>query len=197
MLLLTDKLAAGVDEVGRGCLAGPVVAAAVILPCEFDPDLLIDIDMITDSKKLNARKRDKLYHLIKDIALDYSVAFIDNDTIDKVNIRNATQLAMHKAIDKLNVDPEHLYIDGDFYDARENEMYECVLQGDSKLLCIAAASILAKVERDEYVTRIMSREHPYYGWETNKGYGTVQHYAGIKQHGITSYHRKSFNLLRP
>lgn len=187
-------LAAGIDEVGRGCLAGPVVVASVILPIEFDEEQLKSINQIRDSKKLTHKKRIELDEFIKYIALDYSIEFIDHNEIDKLNIRNATLKGMQQAYGNLNIKPEHLYVDGDFYTPIEGEKYTCVPQGDSKVLCISAASILAKVARDVYCCDVMHKEYPNYDWDKNKAYGTKAHYEAIQKYGITKYHRLSFNL---
>ena len=192
MLILSDKLCAGVDEVGRGCLAGPVVAAAVILPHKFDEQYNIHLEYIKDSKKLSYKKRLEMYYIIKEIAIDYSVAFIDNTIVDRNNIRNATLSAMQTAIDNLNITPEFMYIDGNYYASHNNIEFKCIPQGDSKFMCIAAASIIAKVERDLYVETKMHNEYPLYNWIKNKCYGTKEHYDAIKEYGITKYHRKTF-----
>lgn len=201
MLKRPSCLEAGVDEVGRGPLAGPVVAAAVILPLEFDESEHL-VSQIKDSKKLSAKKRKIVAEYIKSIAIDFHVAFIHNEEIDSLNIRNATSKAMHTAIDGLDVTPEKLLIDGDFYYPRKmsngtKEEYETIEGGDNKYMSIAAASILAKEARDEFVINTMIPslgEETDYGWESNKCYGTKQHYQGIKKYGITKWHRLSFNL---
>ena len=188
------SLCAGIDEVGRGCLAGPVVVACVILPNNVEHEHESYIREIKDSKKLSEKKRMYLDEFIKYIAIDYSIVFIDNKEIDLLNIRNATLKGMQQSYLKLNVKPEHLFVDGDFYLPIDNEEYSCIPQGDSKVLCISAASILAKVARDTYCKQIMHQEYPHYGWEKNKAYGTKVHYDALETHGITPYHRKSFNL---
>lgn len=201
MLKLPVDLEAGVDEVGRGPLAGPVVAAAVILPNEFDEDEHL-VKQIKDSKKLSAKKRALVAEYIKSIAIDFHVAFIHNEEIDRLNIRNATSKAMHNAIDGLNIVPEKLLIDGDFYYPRRaedgtKEDYLTVEGGDNKYMSIAAASILAKEARDEFVINTMVPslgEGKDYGWDSNKCYGTKKHYQAIREHGITKWHRLSFNL---
>lgn len=194
MLLLSSNLTAGVDEVGRGCLAGPVVACAVILPTQFDEDELVYAEKIKDSKKLSAKQRKELVEFIQYSALDYSIAFVDNIVIDQINIRNATMKAIHKAIDGLHMVPENLLIDGDFYHPRPNEDFQCVEKGDSIHMNIAAASILAKEARDKYMLE-QHEKYPYYGWNTNKGYGTKAHYEGLKKHDMCELHRKSFHLF--
>ena len=198
MLIKPVDLEAGVDEVGRGCLAGPVVAAAVILPMEFDEDDQL-VSQIKDSKKLNPKKREKVAEYIKSIAIDFNVAFVHNEEIDRINIRNATSKAMHDAIDGLNVEPEKLFIDGDFYYPRKTsngkkEEYKTIEGGDNKYMSIAAASILAKEERDKFVRDKMHNEFPDYDWYNNKCYGTKKHYDAIRKYGINKWHRLSFNL---
>lgn len=188
------SIVAGIDEVGRGCLAGPVVVACVILPNEIDEEYENVLSQIKDSKKLSQKKREYLDEFIKFIAIDYSIIFIDNHEIDKINIRNATLKGMQESYKQLNVKPDHLFVDGDFYSPIEDETYDCVPQGDSKVLSISAASILAKVARDSYCLDVMHKEFPCYGWDKNKSYGTKLHYDNIKTHGISHYHRKSFNL---
>ena len=201
MLKLPVDLEAGVDEVGRGPLAGPVVAAAVILPLEFEEDDIL-AKQIKDSKKISKKKRIILAEYIKNIAIDFNVSFIHNDEIDRLNIRNATSKAMHNAIDGLNIEPERLLIDGDFYYPRKkhdgnSEIYLTVEGGDNKYMSIAAASILAKEARDEFVINTMVPSLNCgvdYDWVNNKCYGTKKHYDAIRDHGITKWHRLSFNL---
>ena len=188
------QVIAGIDEVGRGCLAGPVVVAAVILPDTFDDEYIPYIAQIKDSKKLSEKKRNVLDEVIKCVALDYSIAFIDNNTIDIRNIRNATLLGMQSAYKGLNITPDILFVDGDFYTPVNGEKYECIPQGDSKVLAISAASILAKVARDTYCKNVMHVQYPVYKWDKNKAYGTKEHYESIKNNGITPFHRKSFDL---
>lgn len=178
---------AGCDEAGRGCLAGPVFAAAVILPKGFSQPLL------NDSKKLTARQRDTLRQIIEKEALCWKVAMTDNETIDQINILNASILAMHRAVDQMDVRPGVLLIDGNRFHAYPGIPHHCIIRGDGIYASIAAASILAKTHRDEFMERI-HKQHPYYGWDTNKGYPTMQHRLAIHVHGITEYHRKSFNL---
>ncbi len=196
MLLITDKLAAGVDEVGRGCLAGPVVAAAVIMPFEYNDDDMKFVNTIKDSKKLSKKKREMLSEFIKDIALDYKIAFVNNQIIDEINIRNASMKAMQNAISELSIEPEYIYVDGNYYKSEDNIPYRCVEQGDNKIFSIACASILAKVARDAYVIDNMAVKYENYNWENNKCYGTKEHYDAIKKYGITPYHRESFTLYK-
>ncbi len=177
---------AGCDEAGRGCLAGPVFAAAVILPKDFRNELL------NDSKKLSKKNRDELRIVIEQQAIAWAVASVTPEEIDEINILNASYLAMHRAIDQLNTTPEFLLIDGNRFHAYENIPHKCIVKGDAKFMTIAAASILAKTHRDAYMLGI-HEEYPEYGWDTNKGYPTLQHKLAIYQHGLTSYHRKSFN----
>ena len=179
---------AGCDEAGRGCLAGPVFASAVILPPDFKNDTL------NDSKKLSEKARLELRKIIEKEALSFAVASCTPEEIDNINILNASFLAMHRAIAKLHIKPEHLIIDGNRFKKHESIAHACVIKGDGKYLSIAAASILAKTYRDEYMLNIHN-EHPYYAWNSNKGYPTKAHRAGILEHGITPYHRKTFQLL--
>ena len=184
----SKKIEAGCDEAGRGCLAGPVVAAAVILPKDYENILL------NDSKKLSAMAREKLRPVIEEEALAWAVAFVDNNEIDEINILNASFLAMHRAVDKLNQVPELLLIDGNRFNPHTNIDHKCFIKGDGRFLSIAAASILAKTYRDEYMMKL-DETHPGYGWINNMGYPTQEHRDGIKKLGVTSYHRKSFQLL--
>ena len=183
-----DQIEAGCDEAGRGCLAGPVVAAAVILPPDYKHEEL------NDSKQLSKKKRDAIRIDIEKEALYWSVAFVDNHEIDKVNILNASYQAMHKAIDQLEQRPQLLLIDGNRYRPHCNIPYECIIKGDGKYYSIAAASVLAKTYRDEYMEKI-GTEHPQYDWHKNVGYPTEGHRAAIKNHGLTEYHRRSFRQL--
>lgn len=179
---------AGCDEAGRGCLAGPVTAAAVILPRNYkNPDL-------NDSKKLTAKQRNILRNEIMDTALAWHVAFIDNMEIDSLNILRATFKAMHLAIGGLKKVPQHLLVDGNRFQPYGNIEHTAVVAGDSLFLPIAAASVLAKTFRDEFMEKI-HEEYPCYGWNTNKGYGTPFHRKAILRHGISPYHRKSFSLF--
>lgn len=186
--LYPDQIEAGCDEAGRGCLAGPVFAAAVILPDDFECEAL------NDSKQLSEKQRYALRPLIEEKAVAWAVGIVDNNEIDKINILNASFLAMQRAIDKLSIQPEHLLIDGNRFRTDRKTPYTCVVKGDGKLLPIAAASILAKTYRDDYMNQIAA-EFPQYDWTSNKGYPTKKHRAAIKQHGETPYHRMSFTLL--
>ncbi len=184
----TDSIEAGCDEAGRGCLAGPVFAAAVILPDNFSNRLL------NDSKQLTEKQREKLRPIIEQEALAWAVAQVDNHEIDRINILNASILAMHKALDTLSLRPEHIIIDGNRFKQYHEIPYLCIVKGDGKYMSIAAASILAKTHRDEYMQKI-HREYPGYNWQKNKGYPTSEHRNAIVQLGITDYHRSSFNLI--
>ena len=177
---------AGCDEAGRGCLAGPVFAAAVILPKDYKNELL------NDSKKLNEKTRYKLRDEIEKNALSWAVASYSPVEIDEVNILVASIFSMHRALDKLKIKPELLLIDGNRFKPYQNINYECIIKGDGKYLSIAAASILAKTYRDDYMIEAHSK-HPYYGWNTNKGYPTMQHKLAIQKYGLAAYHRKTFN----
>lgn len=179
---------AGCDEAGRGCLAGPVVAAAVILPEDFDNELL------NDSKKLSEAQRNALRPVIEKEAIDFAVAFIHENEIDKINILNASFKAMHKAVQQLKNTPEFLLIDGNRFNPYDGIEHECIIKGDGKFKSIAAASILAKTYRDEYMEKI-HKEFPVYDWMKNKGYPTKKHRDAIKVNGDCKYHRQSFNLL--
>ena len=183
--LTESKLEAGCDEAGRGCLAGPVVAAAVIWPRGVEHEFL------NDSKQLSKKKREALVEEIKEIALDFAIAEIDHETIDKINILNASYRAMNKAVDSLNIKPQHLLIDGNRFSGNEKIPHTCIVKGDGKFLSIAAASILAKVYRDKLM-EAYSVKYPGYGWERNAGYGTKEHREAIELHGITPIHRKTF-----
>lgn len=183
-----DIIEAGCDEAGRGCLAGPVVAAAVILPADFKNDIL------DDSKKLTEAKRKKLRPIIEKEAIAFAVAFVDQKEIDKINILNASFLAMHRAVDNLQSVPEMLLIDGNRFNAYEGISHECIIKGDGKYLSIAAASILAKTYRDEYMENL-HREFPVYDWNSNKGYPTKKHRRAILEFGSCIHHRESFTLL--
>ena len=183
-----DLFVCGVDEAGRGCLAGPVTAAAVILPKNYKNKL------IQDSKKLNRHNRMKLYDEITSIAIDYSIIDIPNDIIDSINVLESTFLAMNRAISKIIRKADYIIIDGNQFKTKSKFKYECVIRGDSIYQSIAAASILAKVHRDKLMVKY-NKEYPYYDWINNKGYGTIKHQNAIKKFGISIYHRKSFNLL--
>lgn len=181
-------LEAGCDEAGRGCLAGPVVAAAVILPEK------IRLPGLNDSKQLTEAQREKLRPLIEKHALAWAVAHATVEEIDRINILRASFLAMHRAIDALATRPELLLIDGNRFTPYFGITHSCIIQGDGKFRSIAAASVLAKTHRDELM-RAMHAEHPQFNWAVNKGYPTVEHRAGIAAHGPTTHHRKSFALL--
>lgn len=184
--LETGRIEAGCDEAGRGCLAGPVVAAAVILPSGF-----LNKD-INDSKKLSEKMRTKLRPIIENDVADFGVAFIDHKEIDQLNILRASFKAMHKAVEEMETEPEHLLIDGNRFIPYKSIPYTCVISGDAKFTSIAAASILAKTYRDEYMLKL-HKEFPQYGWDTNKGYPTKKHFEAIKKFGLTPYHRRSYN----
>lgn len=179
---------AGCDEVGRGCLAGPVVAAAVILPKEFRHEAL------NDSKQLNKEERERLREEILQSALSWAVAEVSNGEIDKINILNASFKAMHLAIDQLVVRPQFLLIDGNRFKPYQELPFECIIKGDAHYLSIAAASVLAKTYRDDLMEKL-ALEYPGYSWETNVGYPTEEHRDGIRRLGITPFHRRSFQLL--
>jgi len=191
MLLLkysSFKLECGTDEAGRGCLAGPVTAAAVILGEKFTNELL------NDSKQLTEVKRDILKPIIELESISFGVAHIYQEEIDSINILNASILAMHKSIDQLNHTPQFIIVDGNKFKPYNKIPYETIIKGDGKYMSIAAASVLAKTYRDEYMNKI-HEEFPMYNWKQNKGYPTKEHREAIKKYGITKYHRKSFRLL--
>lgn len=179
---------AGCDEAGRGCLAGPVFAAAVILPPNFKNALL------NDSKQLSEQKRYALRDIIEREALAWAVGIVSNEEIDKINILRASILAMHRALDGLKVRPEEIIVDGNRFTPYGNLPYTTIVKGDGKYLSIAAASILAKTYRDDYMKRL-HEEYPAYRWDRNKGYPAPAHRQAIREHGTTPYHRMSFNLL--
>ena len=181
-------LECGTDEAGRGCLAGPVTAAAVILPQDFSNTLL------NDSKLLSEKKRDLLKPIIELEAVSFGVAHIFQEKIDEINILNASILAMHKSISKLKPAAEFIIVDGNRFKPYKKTPFETIIKGDSKYLSIAAASVLAKTYRDEYMNKI-HKEFPMYNWKQNKGYPTKEHRAAIKEFGVTKYHRKTFRLL--
>jgi len=178
---------AGCDEAGRGCLAGPVVAAAVILPENFEHPFL------NDSKQLSEKQRNELRPLIEKEALAWAVEMVPNEEIDKVNILNASFLAMNRAIQKLKIKPQHLLIDGNRFRPQTDIPFTCMIKGDGRFLSIAAASVLAKTWRDEYMEKIHA-EFDCYGWDRNKGYATKFHREAIAVNGICKYHRQSFRL---
>lgn len=183
-----NTIEAGCDEAGRGCLAGPVFAAAVILPSDFENELL------NDSKKLTEKRRYELRPVIEKQALAWSVIAVDNKEIDEVNILNASFLAMNRAVDRLEVEPDHLLIDGNRFRTKSKIPYTCMVKGDGRFYSIAAASVLAKTYRDDFMEKIHA-EFPHYDWRKNKGYPTKAHRAAIKNHGVSKYHRMSFRLL--
>lgn len=185
LYLEPGRIEAGCDEAGRGCLAGPVVAAAVILPADFKNDEL------NDSKKLSEKQRYALRSVIETEALAYAVGVVSHTEIDQINILNASFLAMHRAIKELRVKPAHLLIDGNRFNPYEGIGHTCIIKGDGKYLPIAAASILAKCYRDDLMKQL-SEECPEYDWGRNKGYPTAKHRAAIEQLGLSPYHRKSF-----
>ena len=178
----------GTDEAGRGCLAGPVTAAAVILPNNFKNNIL------TDSKQLSEKKRNLLKLIIEEQSVTFGVSHIMMNKIDRINILNASILAMQKSIKSLATKPQHIAVDGNRFKSFNNIPFSCIIKGDSKYLHIAAASILAKTYRDAYMSQIHN-EFPMYNWKKNKGYPTREHREAIKKFGITKYHRKSFRLL--
>ncbi|WP_299443348.1 ribonuclease HII [uncultured Aquimarina sp.] len=186
--LKPDLIECGTDEAGRGCLAGPVTAAAIILPDDFSNDIL------NDSKQLSEAKRKLLRPLLEDCSITYGVTHIYMEEIDKINILNASILGMQKSIAQLTPQPEHISVDGNRFKPYDDIPYTCVIKGDGKYMNIAAASVLAKTYRDEYMEKI-HEEFPMYNWKKNKGYPTVEHRDAIRKYGITKYHRKSFRLL--
>ena len=179
---------AGCDEAGRGCIAGSVYAAAVILPPDYQNPRL------NDSKKLTAKTRRELREEIMSDAVAWAVGVVTPEEIDRINILNASFLAMHRALDALSVRPEAVIVDGNRFKPYRDLPYATIVKGDGKYQAIAAASILAKTFRDDYMDRL-AEEYPHYGWHSNKGYPTREHREGIRLHGITPYHRKSYNLL--
>lgn len=185
---IKNTIEAGCDEAGRGCLSGPVVAAAVILPKDFENKIL------NDSKKLSEKKRYELRPLIEREALAWGVGIVDHKEIDEINILNASFLAMHRALDQLFLRPEAILVDGNRFNAYEDIEHHCIIKGDAKYYSIAAASVLAKTYRDDIMNQL-HEEYPLYDWLGNKGYPTKKHRAAIKEHGATPYHRMSFKLL--
>ncbi len=183
-----DLIEAGCDEAGRGCLAGSVYAAAVILPSDYQNELL------NDSKKLTAKKRYTLREEIERDAIAWAVGIVTPEEIDKINILNASFLAMHRALDQLKVRPEAVIVDGNRFKPYQDLPSATIVKGDGKYLSIAAASILAKTYRDDYMLSL-AEEYPQYDWQSNMGYPTKKHRQAIREHGITPYHRKSYNLL--
>ena len=188
--LIKGRIEAGCDEAGRGCLAGPVTAAAVILPEDFHNELL------NDSKQLTERQRELLRPIIEREAIAWAVAFVSPQEIAEINILRASFTAMHRAIDQLTTRPEALLIDGNRFIKYQDIPHTCIVKGDGKMMSIAAASVLAKTHRDEYMQRI-AQDFPQYAWDKNKGYPTPAHRAAIELHGATPHHRMSFQLLNP
>jgi len=186
--LIAGRLEAGCDEAGRGCLAGPVTAAAVILPPDFANDLL------NDSKQLTERQRDLLRPVIEREALAWAVAMVSPQEIDRINILRASITAMHRALDQLALRPEAILVDGNRFYPYHDIPHTTIVKGDGKLMSIAAASILAKTHRDEFMRRL-DEEFPQYGWARNKGYPTPDHRAAIATHGVSPHHRRTFQLL--
>ncbi len=181
-------LEAGTDEAGRGCLSGPVVAAAVILPDNFAHELL------NDSKQLSEKKRALLRPYIEEHAIAYGVSFISNEEVDEINVLQASITGMHRSLDMLKTKPEYVIVDGNKFRPYKNIVSETIVKGDAKYMSIAAASVLAKTYRDEFMEKI-HEEFPEYNWKKNKGYPTKEHRNAIRECGITKYHRKSFRLL--
>jgi ribonuclease HII len=200
---LTNYLETGTDEAGRGCLAGPVTAAAVISPLQTEVEiqdstnkssLQLFFELINDSKKLSEKTREKLRPIIEEVAIAFVVTHIEPLIIDEINILNASIKAMQESILKLNPSPLHIIVDGNRFKPLNNIPYNCIVKGDSKYISIAAASILAKTYRDEYMNKI-HEEFPMYNWKQNKGYPTKEHREAIRKYGVTKYHRMSFKLL--
>lgn len=183
-----DILEAGTDEAGRGCLAGPVVAGAVILPSDFSHPWL------NDSKQLNEKERKELRILIESVAITNAVAFNDHSRIDEINILNASIDAMHKALVQLKPQPAFILVDGNRFKPYEDIPYKCLIKGDATYMSIAAASVLAKTYRDDFMEEL-DEKYPQYGWKENKGYPTLKHRKAIREFGASPFHRKSFNLL--
>lgn len=189
-----DCLEAGCDEAGRGCLAGPVYAAAVILPPDLCQRNSALAQALNDSKQLTERRREALRGIIEEEALSWAVVAVDNREIDQLNILRSSITAMHRALDRLSVRPEHIIVDGNRFYPYGDTPHTTIVKGDAKYMSIAAASILAKTHRDEYMLAI-HKEFPQYKWDSNKGYPSKSHRAAIKEHGATPYHRMTFNLL--
>jgi ribonuclease HII len=183
-----NTLEAGCDEAGRGCLAGPVFAAAVILPPDFENEIL------NDSKMLSEKQRHELRPIIENEAVAWAVEAVSNEEIDEVNILNASFLAMNRAVERLKIQPEHLLIDGNRFRTQSEIPFTCMIKGDGRFLSIAAASVLAKTYRDDFMEKIHA-DFPDYDWRKNKGYPTKKHRDAIRKFGVTSYHRKTFRLL--
>jgi len=185
---LQNSVEAGCDEAGRGCLAGPVFAAAVILPPDFSHPLL------NDSKKLTEKQRYQLRPVVEKEAVAWSIGIVNNYEVDEINVLNASFLAMHRAIEQLKIQPEHLIIDGNRFKKYKNIPHTCIVKGDGKYFSIAAASVLAKTYRDDFMLKIAA-EYPNYSWEQNKGYPTLTHRDAIRKFGTTPYHRLTFHLF--
>ena len=185
-----DTIEAGCDEAGRGCLAGPVFAATVILPVDFESEAL------NDSKQLTEKQRYAIRPIIEKEAIAWAVGVVSNNEIDRINILNASFLAMHRAVEQLTTTPQHLLIDGNRFKPYAEIPHTCVIKGDGKYLSIAAASVLAKTYRDDFMLKLHT-EYPVYDWNKNKGYPTKAHRLALMQHGPTPYHRMSFQLLEP
>ena len=185
---LTENLEAGTDEAGRGCLAGPVTAAAIILPANFENKVL------NDSKQLSEKIREKLRPIIEEQAVSFAVTHLEPLVIDEINILNASIKAMQESILKLSPQPEYIIVDGNRFKPVLDIPHSCIVKGDAKFMSIAAASVLAKTYRDEYMNRI-HEEFPMYNWKQNKGYPTQEHREAIQKYGVTKYHRMSFRLL--
>ena len=185
---LKNTVEAGTDEAGRGCLAGPVVAAAVVLPVNFYHPLL------NDSKQLTEKQRETLRPFIEKNALAFGVSYVFEAKIDEINILQASILAMHLAIEKLNIEPEHIIVDGNKFKSYKNIPHTTIVKGDAKFMSIAAASVLAKTYRDDFMQKL-DAEFPNYHWKKNKGYPTLVHRNAIREFGITVFHRKTFRLL--
>lgn len=182
------SLEAGTDEAGRGCLSGPVVAAAVILPADFTHPFL------NDSKQLSEKKRDELRPIIEKNALAFGVSFVWQDEVDKINVLQASITGMHRSIAQLKIEPEFIIVDGNKFRDYKEIPHQTIVKGDAKFMSIAAASVLAKTYRDEYMAKI-HLEFPMYNWAKNKGYPTKEHRNAIREFGATDYHRKTFRLL--
>lgn len=192
--LRPDCVEAGCDESGRGCLAGPVFAAAVILPHDISERNTALAQALNDSKQLTERRRNALRAIIEQEALAWAVVAVDNREIDKLNILRSSITAMHRALDRLELRPQHIIVDGNRFYPYNDIPHTTIVKGDGKYMSIAAASILAKTHRDEYMLKI-HEEFPQYAWNRNKGYPSAAHRAAIREHGTTPYHRMTFNLL--
>lgn len=192
--LRPDCVEAGCDEAGRGCLAGPVFAAAVILPHDISERNTALAQALNDSKQLTERRRNALRAVIEQEALAWAVVAVDNREIDKLNILRSSITAMHRALDRLELRPQHIIVDGNRFYPYNDISHTTIVKGDGKYMSIAAASILAKTHRDEYMLKI-HEEFPQYAWNRNKGYPSAAHRAAIREHGTTPYHRMTFNLL--